>query len=371
MGTNENSEDTKMKIKYIGNFNDGTGWAKASTYNALALDAAGYDVCCEEMKYNNANINLENRINELINKSGPFDYTIQHVLPTDYVKYKNTINIGVLSVESTISNISWIKNMNMMDMIFVSDIYSKKYLESSGVKTECRIFEHSLNYDKIKGYEKTISIPQLQNYFNFVFVGEFSARKDLENVVKAFHGEFDYTEPVNLFIKTNTSEETLKTFLSEIKRRLKKPGRLKEEILVVNYLNEQDLMSIMSQCHCFVTSSHGEAWCYPAAEAMAIGLSVIYPKNTGIEMYAKSGENYPLETYYDFCYGATDSVDGLYTCEDMWVNTPNIELRKGMRKAFLDFVSSPDGNKTRQEKNSKIMKEYDYRNNKITRGLFT
>lgn len=371
MGTNEDSKNTAMKIKYIGNFNDGTGWAKASTYNALALDSAGYDVYCEEVKYNKSNINLENRISELNNKSGSFDYTIQHTLPTEYVKYKDTINIGVLSVESTISNVSWLKNMNMMDMIFVSDIYSKKYLEMSGVKTECRIFEHSFNYEKIKGYQKTISIQQLQNSFNFVFVGEFSARKDLENLVRAFHSEFDYTEPVNLLIKTNSNDETINNFLNEVKRRLKKPGKLKNEIVVVNYLNEQDLISLMSDCHCFVTSSHGEAWCYPAAEAMAVGLPVIYPKNTGIEMYGKIEENYPVETYIDFCYGATDSVDGLYTCKDLWVNVPNIELRRAMRTAFIDFTTSPDQNKARRDKISSAMKNYDYRNNKITEGLFS
>ena len=88
-------------------------------------------------------------------------------------------------------------------------------------------------------------------------------------------------------------------------------------------------------------------------------------------MYGKIEENYPVETYIDFCYGATDSVDGLYTCKDLWVNVPNIELRRAMRRAFIDFTTSSDQNKARQDKISSAMKNYDYRNNKITEGLFS
>ncbi len=69
-----------MKIKYIGNFNDGTGWAKAATYKAIALDYAGYDVYCEELKYNNVSVILEGKIAELLDKkSDAYDVVIHHV----------------------------------------------------------------------------------------------------------------------------------------------------------------------------------------------------------------------------------------------------------------------------------------------------
>ena len=58
-----------MKIKYIGNFNDGTGWSKASTYNLLAIDYAGYDVYAEEMKYSKNHLPLEDRVQELMAKN--------------------------------------------------------------------------------------------------------------------------------------------------------------------------------------------------------------------------------------------------------------------------------------------------------------
>lgn len=360
-----------MKIKYIGNFTDGTGWAKASTYNALCLDSAGHDVYCKEIKYNSANIELEPRISELLNKeSDNFDYTIHHVLPTQYTAYPNTVNIGFLPVESTISNMIWLKNLNMMDQIFVPDSMSKKYLQISGLNKPIKVFNHSFNYSKISEYIPTQNIPELTNSFNFVFVGEFSARKDLENLVRAFHSEFEYAEPVNLFIKTSGNPENVKMFLQEVKKRLKKSNKLKNEILVTGYISENDLLSIYKQCHCFVTASHGEAWCYPAAEAMAAGLRVVYPKETGIDYYASSGVNYPIHSVQDYCYGATDSVDGLYTCEDIWTTISNADLRKEMRKVFTHFIEDQKEFLQKSQRNSRVMKEFDYRNSDLVKELF-
>lgn len=360
-----------MKIKYIGNFNDGTGWAKASTFNALCLDAAGHDVYCQEVKYNNANVPLHGRILELLDKkSNSFDYTIQHVLPIQYQKYPNTVNVGFIPVEASISNMLWLKNLNMMDMLFVPDKHSETYLKISGLNKECRIFNHSFDYHAILDYERTSPINGLGDTFNFIFVGEFSSRKDLENLVRAFHSEFEYVEPVNLVIKTSGNQENINGFLTEVRKRIKKPGRLKNEYIILNYLDEASLMNVVKQCHCFVTASHGEAWCYPAAEAMACGLKVIYPTNTGIDTYAELGSNYPIPSRSDACYGATDSVDGLYTCEDVWTTVSNIDIRQQMRKAYLDFVSDTNSYAAKCQGNSEIMKKYDYKNNDLTKGLF-
>jgi glycosyltransferase involved in cell wall biosynthesis len=356
-----------MKIKYIGNFTDGTGWAKASTYNALALDAAGYDVYCQQVKYNNANVIIEDKILELLNKqSNQFDYTLQNVLPFQYVRYPNTINVGCLPLETTLSHPIWLKNISMMDMMFVPDKISKQMLIDSGVKSEIKIFNYSFNYDRLVNYENKKLIRGIDNMFNFIFIGEFTARKDLENLIRAFHGEFNVAEPVNLILKVNKDSNTINSFISEVKRRMKKPGKMKNEIVISDYLNESDLISITKQCHCFVTSSHGEAWCYPAAEAMALGLSLVYPENTGIDDYAEKGENFGVKSFTEYCYGATDGVDGLYTSDDKWMHMFNSDLRSAMRLAYNNFLKTQQLSKI----NSELMQKYDYNNKDLTKELF-
>jgi len=349
-----------MKIKYIGNFSDGTGWAKAATYNALALSRV-HDVYCEERKYNSNSVILEEDLLDLLNKKGDgFDYVIQHVLPSDYVYYGNTKNWGFCMLEATLSNKIWLKNLNMMDGVFVPDKRSFDHLYNSGFNRPAKLFPLSFNYERIANSPDSLRLAQLKGSYNFVFVGEFCRRKNLSQLLQAFHGEFNHKEPVNLLIKTSGDTNAIKTFVENVERGLKKNSKLKNILVVNERLSEQDLISVMRQCHCFVTASHGEAWCYPAMEAAALGLSVIYPKETGMEDYLSP--YYSMDANLDYCFGAVDSVDGLYTCEDQWTTVSTKELRDTMRRAYNDYVN----NRTIA---GRTVNQYDYRNTNAVEGL--
>lgn len=341
------------KIKYINNFTDGTGWAKAGTYNALALSTL-YDVTCEERKYNNNSIVLEDELPVLINKSdGPFEYTVHHVLPTDYIRLPNTINVGFLPVEASISNKQWLKNINMMDFLIVPDHNSIELLEMSGIKNVKKL-PHYFNYDRIAGYPDSAKVEGIDGSFNFLFVGEFSVRKNVETLLRAFYTEFDAKENVNLLIKTNGDASKINQFCENVKQQCRKNSRCKTPIVITGRLSEQDLVSITRQCHAFITASHGEAWCYPALESMACGLDVIYPYYTGIHSYALT--NYFVRSSRSHCYGAIDAVEGLYTCQDWWTDVDLHELMRTMRKVVSEQP------KKNASANIETAKKYDYKN---------
>lgn len=350
------------KIKYISNYTDGTGWAKAGTYNALALSTI-YDVACEERKYNESSVLLEEDLAQLLNKTmeNP-DYTIHHVLPVDYAKRPNTINVGFLEVEATISNQQWLKNISMMDFILVPDLDSFELLKMSGV-TNVKIFPHSFNYTKTVGHENALKINELDQSYNFIFVGEFSVRKNIEALLRAFYAEFHHKEPVNLILKTNTDKDRVQSLCSAVKQQCRKNSPCKDPVLISGYLSEPELISIMRQCHSFVTASHGEAWCYPALEALACGLDVIYPYFTGIHSYAP--KTFAVQSNRGRCYGAVDAVDGLYSCNDLWSEININELMKAMRRAFELGTSRKN-----KDLNSSIAQQYDYRNAKGAREIF-
>lgn len=340
------------KIKYISNFSDGTGWAKAGTYNALALSTV-YDVTCEEKKYNKASFPLEESLAELFNKSGPSDYTVHHVLPTDYIRLPNTVNVGCLEVEATISNKQWLKNINLMDFMIVPDHDSVELLEMSGVKN-VKVLPHSFNYDRIVQYADSAKIEGIDGSFNFLFVGEFSVRKNIETLLRAFYTEFDNKESVNLIIKTSGDGNAINQFCESVKQQCRKNSKCRTPIIISGRLSEQDLISITRQCHAFVTASHGEAWCYPALESLACGLDVVYPYYSGIHSYAP--HSYFVRSSRSHCYGATDAVEGLYTCQDLWTDVDLHELMRTMRK-----VASGEPRKSAAV-NAEIAKKYDYKN---------
>lgn len=359
-----------MKIKYIGNFNDGTGWAKASTYNALALDHAGYDVYGQEIKYNQNSVILNDRIVELLNKqSDNFDVVIQHVLPSEYIYFPNAKNIGFVALETlTLRNPLWLKKLNMMDEIFVPNSLSRECLRNSGITKNIKIFHHSFDYNKVANLVPVGGIDELKNSFNFVFVGEFTKRKNLEAVLRAFHSEFNYIEPVSLYIKTNRELKTVTDFCDAVRRNTNKTGRYKKEIIITGYLNEETLLSTVKQCHAFVMPSHGEAWCYPAMEAMALGLPAIYTHGIGIQEYASS-DNYTVSATKDYCYGVNDAVDGLYTSEDLWLSPSIDDIRKKMRNVFNAFMQDRSGFIKKSNNVSSSVACFDYKNNSIVEGL--
>ena len=361
-----------MKIRYIGNFNDGTGWAKASTYNALALDAAGYDVYCKEVKYNNNSIVLEDKITELLAKqTDSVDIVVQHCLPSDYRYFGGVKNIGFVALETlSLSNVLWLKKINMMDEVWVPNKASKECLVTSGIPADkIKVFNHSFNYQRIKENKNIAKISELNSSFNFVFVGEFNKRKNLESLLVAFHNEFKKNENVNLYIKTLGNIETIYTFCQSVKDRMKKHNSYKREVIISNIVPEDQLLSTMSQCHAFVMPSHGEAWCYPAMEAMAIGLPVIYTSGIGIDDY-NTGE-FKVKSKKVPCYGANGNSElpDLYTSSDNWLEIDILDLQKQMRDIYTMYTLNNREYSILSNQYSNEVAKFNFTNNDIVKGL--
>ena len=360
-----------MKIKYIGNFNDGTGWAKASTYNALALSHAGYDIYCQEFKYNDMNNILEPEIQDLMDKkSDSFDVVIQHILPKDYRYFGGIKNIGFTVLETnTLSNLPWIKNMRMMDEMLVPNKASQKALELLGIKS--KILPHTFNFDAVSGTTTAASVEQLKNSFNFVFVGEFVKRKNLEALLRAFHNEFNINEPVNLYIKTwGTTLQAVTNLCHEVKNKLKKSAKYKTEIIICDYLPENVVLSTMKQCHFFVMPSYGEAWCYPAIEAMALGLPVVHTRGIGIDDYTEDTiTGISVESRVEPCYGALDTIADLYTSRDTWNEISVADLQTKMRMAYNTYYHTKDQYDAISKNAIEAASKYNYKNCEFVKGI--
>jgi glycosyltransferase involved in cell wall biosynthesis len=360
-----------MKIKYIGNFTDGTGWAKASTYNALALHYAGHDVSCFELKYNQMNNLIEPELQELLDKNpDSYDILIQHILPDNYKLNGGVENIGFTVLENVeFSNMSWIKNMQMMDKMLVPNVGTQRALEKYSISS--KLFPHTFNYEKIVHSPRQANIAELNKTFNFVFVGEFTKRKNLEALIRAFHTEFDENEFVNLYIKTwGVSLDAVTNFSNSIKNKLKKCNTYKKEIIICDYIPEEVLWSTMNQCHAFVMPSYGEAWCYPAMEAMALGIPVIYTDGIGIDEFNIDNScGFKVKSSEVPCYDSMDALPDLYTSKDTWLEINVLDLQQKMRELYNIFFQDTDRYKQLSSYCSYTASTFDYKNNKIIKDV--
>lgn len=326
-----------MIIKYINNYKDGTGWSKAGIYNILALDCAGVKIKPSLVKYGESHdLNvIPSRIEQLEKENADiknYDAVIQHILPASYTYESSDIkNVGFFEMEtSSLENLYWTKRMKLMDIIGVANKDSQKSLAKYNIKTS--ILPHFFDFDMVFNSKQVVNVPELDNNFNFIFVGEMIKRKNVEALLQAFHSEFENHEKVNLVIKTNNPK--INDFCADIKKRLKLKLKYKQEIVITQRLSDEQLYSIMRQCHVSVMPSYGEAWSYPVIEGMALGLPAIYTNGIGVEDYCDNDSGIPVNSKEVNCYAATDTFQDLYTGKDTWREIDIIDLRYKMRSIF-------------------------------------
>lgn len=357
-----------MKILYIGNYKDGTGWGNAAKNNILALNSAGLDVVIRPIAYNNNNI-IDPRLESLESKNlSNIDICIQHSLPATY-KYNNKFkNIGLYYTETNNWKYSlWHKYVNLMDEAWVSSRCEVTNSINSGVKIPIKVFKNSIEFDQYDNFNPIAQVKELKNGFNFCFFGEFNNRKNISSLIQAYHTEFHPSENVNLFLKLNDPTTDAQTCMNRanqlnehIQKNIKIRRKYKDIYIMSGYLGKAEYISVMSQCHCMVVPSYGEACCIPIIEAQALGLEVIYTGKTGMFDYASYDYSYQIDSRETPCYGMINSLPELYSSLDSWQQIEINSLRNMMRKIYERYLKRSEEEKL-HIKNAikKCAKQYD------------
>ena len=328
-----------MKVLYIGNYRDGTGWANACINNILALDSAGVDVVPRAITFESQQQNYPGKIKILESASTKgCDVCIQHTLPHLYSYDSRYKNIGFLAVESShFKDTGWQHNINLMDELWVPSNAAKVSCENSGVNIPIKVAPHSLDISKYQKENGGNKIEEMLPTFNFAFIGEFIERKNLQALIRAFHLEFDFQEPVNLLIKTSKVElPQIQDYIKHVKSGLKIRSRYREEIIIAGRLEEKDYVSVLGQCHSFVMPSRGEAFCIPALEAMSLGVPVIHTANTGMDDFCIGAS---VESSSVPCLGAVSTISNLDTARSEWQEINIKKLCSAMREAYQKWNS--------------------------------
>ena len=345
-----------MKVLYISNFKDGTGWSSAALNNVLAMNHSGINVVPRTVSYNNQTTNVPEKFLEIEKKStSGCDVCIQHVLPNSYTYDYRLKNIGYLACETSFfKETLWHKYGNLMDEIWVPTNFCKKACENTGFTKPIKIIPHCLDIESIENANGK-KINELQSTFNFAFIGEFIERKNLKSLIKAFHIEFSPCEPVNLYIKTSGVDlSVVQKYCESIKNGLKLRKKYKEEIIISGSLEKEDYISVLKQCHCFVMPSRGEGFCIPALEAMACGLSVLYTDQTGMNDFCYG---LAVKSKREKCFGGVESLSNIYTANDYWMEIDLDDLCFAMRSEFMKWKNE---NIMKQRKIEAIEKARDF-----------
>lgn len=342
-----------MKIVYIGNYRDKTGWGAAAEANILAMNSVGLNVVPRPISFG-GNGEAHPIIQQLEEQScSNADVIIQHALPQYYYANKKVKNIGFYCVETDDFYASgWRKYINQMDQAWVMSEHNYNASIISGVQTRVKVVPYSIDVNKFDLNNKTAQIDELKNTFNFCFVGEWNHRKNIESLLRAFYSEFHRSEPVNLFIKLSSnmpSEQCMAEFnkLNEHVKSGLKLNKYKNISVVCGKMDHQHYLSILNQCHVFVCPSRGEACCIPMIEAQAMGLSVLVTSNTGMDDYIISG--YSIPSKEDICFGMQSTLPEIQTGYEYWKSIDTISLKISMRSMYECGIEKEEASKKTKE----------------------
>lgn len=332
-----------MKILYIGNYRDGTGYGQAAEDYILSLDSVGANVVCRPLKFNDTQYNPPKRILELEQKSAKnCDVVIQHTLPC-HIEYNSNFDVNICLFAYETSNFimsGWQNHLNLMDACIVINNQMKDACLKSNVKKPVYVVPHARDfYSYTQTYEKLDFVINNTNKNDFIFytIGEKSRRKNLAALLKAYFLEFDSHEDTCLVIKTNKKEDEsnddIYKFISSIASGLK-ISRNPKVVCINERLSNHAIMKLHNSCDVFVQPSYGEAWSIPAFDAMSFGKTPIVTNCTGYKEYIDETVGWLVDCKEEPVFGSDSDIKDLYHGYENWFSVDLNDLRMKMREAY-------------------------------------
>jgi len=224
-------------------------------------------------------------------QGGQFDVSLQVTIPNEWVKMA-PINIGVTAgIETTKIAPVWVEKSMPMDKIIVVSEHAKygfakteypaqnQQGEEFIAKITCPI--DVVGYP-VKEIEPSKVELDLKDDFNFLTVGTWIPRKNLENTIKWFVEEF-YDQEVGLVVKTSLAKNCLRdreVATTRGKQILSKyEGRKCNIYLLHGDMTEEEMTGLYQhpKIKALINIAHGEGFGLPIFEAAYNGLPVIAP----------------------------------------------------------------------------------------------
>ena len=359
-------------VLYLGHFHEQTAYSQAASDYVESLVSVGVNVVCRSIKLNSTNGETTTLVSELLKKPiADISHCIFHVLPHHFSYSNQFKNIGMFIYDTSNSHYEWNKNLQLMNEIWTPTNYSKRAIPSY-VNRPVKIVPHSTDITKFnKVYQKPF-IAEIEGTYKFYFIGEVSKRKNVSDIVRAFHCEFKRHEPVSLVLKVSIpgkSPDEAAKLVSEDCNKIKAETRLypcienyKPEVIITNRITDQQLYGLHTYCDCYVSASKGENWNIPLADAVGFGNSTVFYDSNKTSMYPYlRGENLgriSLDSEPVFGYN-TSPFQFIGSSRELWLKSDVKSLQHQMRLAYENRnVVRPkrDMNDFSYEKVGQIMK---------------
>jgi len=331
-----------MEITYTGAVLDSSGYAEAARNNIAALHSAGVDVSVVPVSFEGKKAGVGQvgkLLNELIKKVSDTRIQILHVTPHLYPKLikSGKYNIGYSAWETSLLPSSFVKNINVLDEIWVPSKYNVEVFKTSGVTIPVVCMPHAFDTVGKVGAQAVLE-NKGKNDFVFYSIFQWLERKNPVGLIKAYLTEFKEGEDVLLVLKTFILTPGSRVEVDQIKRKIqliKKTLYLStypRMLLITTLLNRDQMASLHTECDCYISLLRSEGFGVPIAEAMLAGNPAIATGYSGPVDFVKHEKTGYLVDH--MLTPVSDMPWETYRGDAIWAEPDLMQARQFMREAF-------------------------------------
>jgi glycosyltransferase involved in cell wall biosynthesis len=335
-----------IPITYVCDIDSPSGYSEAARLHAKALfETGGVDMKIVNHKHDRINLVLDkfwqhNLPKFMSYESNPMHrpIIIWHETPEFYKINPKQTNIAMVAWETSKIIPQWVGPLNQCDEVWTFCETAKKAFIDSGVKTPIYVFGHPVDTDKYNPDNAPLNLINMKNdCFRIMAKFQWTPRKGVEELLVSFFTEFTRDDAVQLCLfcyRCNDSEQEEQGIMNDINK-YRQALRMPSAPAVFLYgkiIPDEVFPSLFTTGDIFISSSRGEGFSLPIAQAMASGKPCIVSDSTSYKDYVTSDNGWLVPTIDEPVVGMVHTPN--YTGEQTWTRVKMMELRKAMRQAY-------------------------------------
>jgi len=284
--------DTLGSVYYVGQYGT-SGYASAAKGYIAEYVTNGVPVCWHPLKFDSSKLDTTNYVNALaesaIDRSlDSKDRIILHSTPDLWNKFipkyecsKYRSVVGYCAWESSKLPDSWVNYMNLLPEVWCPSNYNKTVFENCGVKSKIRVVPH-VWFDQKLLNKSNITITDCfgtelsRTKYTFYCIGELTARKSIEELVKVFDKLNDDYPNTQLLLKLHYKDYTIHNINYIVNKLNSISSKIGKSIhLLLMNLNEREMLSLHGFGDCYVSLTKSEGFGLTIFEAFKLNKDVI------------------------------------------------------------------------------------------------
>lgn len=321
-------------VFYVGQYGT-SGYASAAKGYVAEYVVKGVPICWQPLRFDSSKLDTTNYVNALAESamSRPLlskDQITLHSTPDLWPEFVRTYEckkykrvVGYCAWESSKLPPKWVDCVNMLPEVWVPSYYNKQVYENCGVKSKIEVVPHVWFDQKLPPKDK-INITDCfgtelsKTKYTFYSIGELTARKSIEELVKVFDKLNEKYQNTQLLLKVHYKDYTIQNINYIVNKINSLTNKLGKSIhLLLMNLNEREMLSLHSFGDCYVSLTKSEGFGLTIFEAFHLKKDVIATGYSGHIDFL--GKDFPgLVNYKIGSIQGMETFSSNYTSDQEW-----------------------------------------------------